>query len=77
MGKTRGLFKKISDTKGTFLAKIGTIKDWNVIDQDIIPLVWGMVMWFSQEKNLPYTFALRFQARSPDPGAYTLFKKNI
>ena len=32
MGKTRGLFKKISDTKGTFLAKIGTIKDWNVID---------------------------------------------
>ena len=27
MGKTRDLFKKIGDTKGTFLAKMGTIKD--------------------------------------------------
>ena len=27
MGKTRDLFKKISDTKGTFLAKMGSIKD--------------------------------------------------
>ena len=29
MGKTRDLFKKISDTKGTFHAKIGSIKDRN------------------------------------------------
>ena len=29
MGKTRDLFKKIRDTKGTFYAKIGTIKDRN------------------------------------------------
>ena len=29
MGKTRDLFKKIKDTKGTFHAKIGTIKDKN------------------------------------------------
>ena len=29
MGKTRGLFKKIRDTKGTFHAKVGTIKDRN------------------------------------------------
>ena len=29
MGKTRGLFKKIRDTKGTFHAKISTIKDRN------------------------------------------------
>ena len=29
MGKTRNLFKKIGDTKGTFHAKIGTIKDKN------------------------------------------------
>ncbi|MEL1164541.1 hypothetical protein AADW41_08670, partial [Campylobacter jejuni] len=29
MGKTRYLFKKIRDTKGTFHAKIGTIKDRN------------------------------------------------
>ena len=32
MGKTRDLFKKIRDIKGTFHAKIGTIKDRNSID---------------------------------------------
>ena len=34
MGKTRDLFKKIKDTKGTFQAKMGTIKDRN--DMDLI-----------------------------------------
>ena len=29
MGKTRDLFKKISDTKGTFHEKMGTIKEKN------------------------------------------------
>ena len=29
MGKTRGLFKKIRDIKGTFHAKMGTTKDRN------------------------------------------------
>ena len=33
MGKTRDLFKKIRDTKQTFHAKMGTIKDRNSIDQ--------------------------------------------
>ena len=32
MGKTRDLFKKIRDTKGTFHAKMGTIKDRNTMD---------------------------------------------
>ena len=32
MGKTRDLFKKIGDTKGTFQAKMGTIKDINCKD---------------------------------------------
>ena len=32
MGKTRDLFKKIINTKGTFYAKMGTIKDRNGID---------------------------------------------
>ena len=32
MGKTRDLFKKIRDTKGTFHAKMGTIKDRNGTD---------------------------------------------
>ena len=31
MGKTRDLFKKIRDTKGTFHAKIGSIKDRNCV----------------------------------------------
>ena len=32
MGKTRDLFKKIGDTKGTFHAKMGSIKDRNAVD---------------------------------------------
>ena len=32
LGKTRNLFKKIGDTKGTFHAKVGTVKDRNDID---------------------------------------------
>ena len=33
MGKTRDLFKKIRDTKGTFHAKMVSIKDRNCMDQ--------------------------------------------
>ena len=33
MGKTKDLFKKIRDIKGTFHANMGTIKDRNVMDQ--------------------------------------------
>ena len=32
MGKTRDILKKIGDTKGTFHAKMGTIKDRNGMD---------------------------------------------
>ena len=32
MGKTRDLFNKIRDTKGTFHAKMGSIKDRNIMD---------------------------------------------
>ena len=32
MGKTRDLFNKIRDTKGTFYAKMGSIKDRNCMD---------------------------------------------
>ena len=32
MGKTRDLFKKIRDPKGTFHAKMGSMKDKNVMD---------------------------------------------
>ena len=33
MGKTRDLFKKTRDAKGTFHAKMGTIKDRNGMDK--------------------------------------------
>ena len=32
MGRTRDLFKKIRDTRGTFYAKMGSIKDRNCLD---------------------------------------------
>ena len=32
MGKTRDLFKKVRDTKGTFHAKMGTVKNRNGMD---------------------------------------------
>ena len=36
MGKTRDIFKKIRDTKGTFHAKIGSIKDRNDMEKQEI-----------------------------------------
>ena len=36
MGKTRDLFKKIRDTKGTFHVKMGTMKDRNGMKQKIL-----------------------------------------
>ena len=38
MGKTRHLFKKIRDTKGTFHAKMGSIKDRNGMDQRTVKM---------------------------------------
>ena len=41
MGETRDLFKKIRDTKGTFHAKVGTIKDsMDLIDTEDIKKRW-------------------------------------
>ena len=43
MGKTRGLFKKIRDTKGTIHAKMGTIEDsncMNLIEAEDIKKSW-------------------------------------
>ena len=36
MGKTRDLFKKIGDTKGTFHTKMGSIKDRNAMEPEDI-----------------------------------------
>ena len=42
MGKTRDLFQKIKDTKGTFHAKMGSIKDRNGMDlkKHMTPPLW-------------------------------------
>ena len=43
MGKTRDLFKKIRDTKGTFHAKMGSIKDrngWDLTEAEDIKKRW-------------------------------------
>ena len=40
MGKTRDLFKKIRDTKGTFHAKMGSIKDRNSMEAEDIKKKW-------------------------------------
>ena len=38
MGKTRDLFKKIRDNKGTFHAKMGSIKDKNAMEKGQTPI---------------------------------------
>ena len=40
IGKTRDLFEKIRDTKGTFHAKVGLIKDRNVMDLTKTEMLW-------------------------------------
>ena len=43
MGKTRDLFKKIRDTKGTFHVKMGSIKDRN--DMDLTEVEYTKKKW--------------------------------
>ena len=49
MGKTRDLFKKIRDTKGTFHAKMGSIKDRNGMDLTEAEGIINMWQEYSQE----------------------------
>ena len=49
MGKTRDLFKNIRDTKGTFHAKMGSIKDKN--DMDLIEAEEIKKRWQNTQKN--------------------------
>ena len=50
MGKTRDLVKKIRDTKGTFHAKMGTIKDRNGMDLTEVEDI--NQMWQKNKKDL-------------------------
>ena len=43
MGKTRDLFKKIRDTKGIFHAKMGSIKDRDIILSTKVPIVYVLM----------------------------------
>ena len=67
MGKSRDLFKKIRDTKGTFHAKMGSIKDRNGMDlteaEDI------KKRW--QEYTEVYTKKIHYTQK------YTLYKKDL
>ena len=56
MGKTRGLFKKIKNTKGIFHAKMGSIKDRNgmdLIEVEDIKKRWQEYMEELYKKDLP------------------------
>ena len=56
MGKTRDLFKKITDTKGTFHAKMGSIKDRNGMDlteAEDIKKMWQEYTEELYKKDLP------------------------
>ena len=48
MGKTRDLFKKIRDTKGTFHAKMGSTKDRNGMD---LTEVEDIKKWWQEQRN--------------------------
>ena len=50
MGKTRKLFKRIRDAKGTFHAKISSINDRNGIDLDYCD-----IEWFALETNIDHS----------------------
>ena len=50
MGKTRHLFKKIGDTKGTFHAKMGAIKDRN--GKDLTDAEESKMKWQEYTKEL-------------------------
>ena len=68
MGETRDLFKKIRDTKGTFHAKMGTIKDRNCMDlteaEDI------------KKRRQEYTEEL-YKKYLHDPGVITYLEPDI
>ena len=54
MGKTRDLFKKIRDAKGTFHAKMGSVKDRN--SMDLIEADHIKKRWQNTQKNYTKKF---------------------
>ena len=67
MGKTSNLFKKIRDTKGTFHAKMGKIKDRNDMDLTEAEDIKKRWQEYTEElyKNILMTQITNHQARHP------------
>ena len=59
MGKTRDLFKKIRDTKGTFHAKMGSIKDRNGMDLTEAEDKKKRWQEYTEERNCKRSFFLK------------------
>ena len=70
MGKTSDLFKKIRDTKGTFHAKMGTIKDRNGMDlteaEDIKKRWQEYKELYKRDINDPYNYDAVITHLEPD-----------
>ena len=69
MGKTRDLFKKIRDTKGTFHAKMGLIKDRNGMDLTEAEDVKKTLFWGAPKSLQMVTAAMELE------DAYSLEEK--
>ena len=54
MGKTRDLFKKVRDTKGTFHAKMGSIKDRNGMDKTEAENIKKTWQKYTEEQYIKY-----------------------
>ena len=70
MGKTRDLFKKIRDTKGTFHAKMGTVKDKHgisLIEADDIKKRWQEYTEELYKKSQWYDHSPRANVKSSGP----------
>ena len=68
MGKTRDLFKKIRDAKGTFYAKMGTIKDRNgrdLTDAEDINKRWQEYTEELYKKDLHFQYTGRWVIEDP------------
>ena len=83
MGKSRNLFKEIGDIKGTFHARMGTIKDRN--DKDIVKAKEIKKRWqeyteelYKKDLNDPdnYNGVITPRARHPGMWSQMRFKKH-
>ena len=73
MGKTRDLFKKIKDTKGTFNAKMGTMKNRNGMN---LTLDFKEIQPVHPKGDQSSVFIRRTEAEAETPRRWPLDAKN-